>query len=163
MAESRFVYVTYIRSTPERVWQGLTDPEFTARYWGRTFETDWKKGSRYAVTQFGVRSEDPEQVVLEADPPRRLSYTWDVMGPELAAAIRLSDDVAARMAAEPRSKVTFEIEPQDDGTVRLTVVHDGFEEGSVMLEGVSDGWPRVLANLKSLLETGEATSLWPSS
>jgi uncharacterized protein YndB with AHSA1/START domain len=56
--------------------------------------------------------------------------------------------------------VTFEIEPEDDGTVRLTVIHDGFEEGSAMLENISGGWPRVLANLKTLLETGEASALW---
>jgi uncharacterized protein YndB with AHSA1/START domain/DNA-binding transcriptional ArsR family regulator len=160
MGRPEFVYVTYIRTSPERLWQALTDPGFTARYWGRTYDTDWHEGSRYAMTQSGVLVEDVGQVVLEADPPRRLSYTWHAVSAELAEVLGWSDDFAARAAAEPRSKVTFEIEPQDDGTVRLTVVHDGFEDGSAMLESVSGGWPRVLANLKTWLETGEAVPLW---
>jgi uncharacterized protein YndB with AHSA1/START domain/DNA-binding transcriptional ArsR family regulator len=160
MGRPEFVYVTYIRTTPERLWQALTDPEFTARYWGRTYDTQWVKGSGYAMTQSGARVEDPRQVVLEAEPPRRLSYTWHAVSAELADALGWSDDFVVAVTAEPRSKVTFEIEPEDDGTVRLTVIHDGFEEGSAMLENISGGWPRVLANLKTLLETGEASALW---
>ncbi len=160
MGRPEFVYVTYIRTTPERLWQALTDPEFTARYWGRTYDTSWEKGSRYGMTQSGVRVDDPEQVVLEADPPRRLSYTWHGVSPQLAGALGWSDEFCGAVTAEPRSRVTFEIEPEDNGTVRLTVIHDGFEDGSVMLESVSGGWPRVLANLKTLLETGEAVVLW---
>jgi uncharacterized protein YndB with AHSA1/START domain/DNA-binding transcriptional ArsR family regulator len=159
MARPEFVYVTYIRTTPERLWRALTDPEFTARYWGRTYETDWKKGSHYELTQSGVRVDDPEQVILEADPPRRLSYTWPAVSAELGQALGWSDDYTARIAAEPGSRVTFEIEPEEDDNVRLTVIHDGFEEGSVTLESISGGWPRVLANLKTLLETGEAEPL----
>jgi uncharacterized protein YndB with AHSA1/START domain/DNA-binding transcriptional ArsR family regulator len=160
MGRPEFVYVTYIRTTPERLWQALTTPEFTALYWGRTYDTDWEKGSRYGVTQSGVRVDDPEQVVLEADPPNRLSYTWHKVTPELAEVFGWTDEYLARASAEPRSRVTFEIEQQDEGTVRLTVVHDGFEDGSAMLESVSGGWPRVLANLKTFLETGEAEPLW---
>jgi uncharacterized protein YndB with AHSA1/START domain/DNA-binding transcriptional ArsR family regulator len=160
MGRPEFVYVTYIRTTPERLWQALTDPQFTARYWGRTYETDWKKGSVYGMTQSGARVDDPQQVVLEADPPRRLSYAWHGLSPELAEALGWSQEFLAAAAAEPRSRVTFEIEPEDDGTVRLTVIHDGFEEGSAMLESISGGWPRVLANLKTLLETGEAVAVW---
>lgn len=156
MARPEFVYVTYVRTTPERLWQALTDPSFTAQYWGMTYDTDWTKGSRYAYTQSGVRVDDPDQVVLEADPPRRLSYTWHTVSPELARARGWSDEYLAQIAAEPRSKVTFEIQPEEDNNVRLTVIHDDFEEGSAMLESVSGGWPRVLANLKTLLETGEA-------
>jgi uncharacterized protein YndB with AHSA1/START domain len=157
MGRPEFVYVAYIRTTPEHLWRALTDPEFTARYWGRTYATDWKKGSRYGLTQSGVRVDDPEQVILEADPPRRLSYTWNTFSPELAQAIGWSDEY---LAPEPRSRVSFEIEPEEDDTVRLTVIHEGFEEGSAMLESISGGWPRVLANLKTLLETGEAEPLW---
>jgi uncharacterized protein YndB with AHSA1/START domain/DNA-binding transcriptional ArsR family regulator len=159
MGTPEFVYVTYIRTTPERLWRALTDPEFTARYWGRTYDTDWKKGSRYGLTQSGIRVDDPEQMILEADPPRRLSYTWHAVSAEMAQALGWSDEFYARLAAEPRSRVTFEIEPEEDNKVRLTVIHDGFEEGSGMLESVSGGWPRVLANLKTLLETGEAEPL----
>ncbi len=160
MGRPEFVYVTYIRTAPERLWRALTEPEFTARYWGRAYDTDWKKGSHYGLTQSGVRVDDPEQVILEADPPRRLSYTWPVVSAELAQALGWSDDYIARIATEPGSRVTFEIEPEEDDSVRLTVIHDGFEEGSVMLESISGGWPRVLANLKTLLETGEAEPLW---
>ncbi len=160
MARPEFVYVTYVRTTPEALWQALTDPSFTARYWGMTYDTDWKKGSRYGLTQSGVRVDDPDQVVLEADPPRRLSYTWHTVSPELARARGWSDEYFARIAAEPRSKVTFQLQPDEDDNVRLTVIHDGFEDGSAMLESVSGGWPRVLANLKTLLETGEAQPPW---
>jgi uncharacterized protein YndB with AHSA1/START domain len=161
MGRPEFVYVTYIRATPERLWQALTDPAFTAAYWGRTYDTDWQKGSDYALTQAGVHVVDPEQVVLEADPPHRLSYTWHAVNAELALALGWSNEFLARMAAEPRSKVTFVIEPEEGDTVRLTVIHDGFDdEGSAVLESISGGWPRVLANLKSLLETGTAEPLW---
>ena len=101
-----------------------------------------------------------EQVILEADPPRRLSYTWNTFSPELAQAIGWSDEYLARIAAESRSRVSFEIEPEEDDTVRLTVIHEGFEEGSAMLQSISGGWPRVLANLKTLLESDEAEPLW---
>ena len=160
MGKPEFVYVTYIRTSPEQLWRALTAPEFTARYWGRTYDTNWKKGSLYRLTQAGVRVDDPEQVILEADPPRRLSYTWHALSPELAQALGWSDEYLARVAAEPRSRVTFEIEPEEGEQVRLTVTHEGFEEGSAMLESISGGWPRVLANLKSFLETGEAEQLW---
>ena len=155
MSRPEFVYVTYIRTTPEELWTALTEPSFTARYWGRTFDTDWKKGSTYGVTEHGVRVDDPEQVVLEADPPRRLSYTWNTFNDELGQALGWTDDYLARLAAEPRSRVTFEIEPEEGGAVRLTVIHEGFEDGSAMLQSISGGWPRVLSNLKTLLETDE--------
>ncbi len=155
MTRPEYVYVTFIRTSPERLWSALTDQAFTARYWGRTYDTDWTKGSRYSVTQSGVRVEDPEQIILEADPPHRLSYTWNTFNAELSGALGWSEEFRARIAAEPRSRVTFEIEPEGDETVRLTVIHDGFEVGSAMLESISGGWPRVLADLKTLLETGE--------
>jgi uncharacterized protein YndB with AHSA1/START domain/DNA-binding transcriptional ArsR family regulator len=154
MEAPTFVYTTYIRTTPERLWQALTEPAFTSRYWGATFRSNWKAGSTMTWEQRGVTCDDPEQVVLESEPYRRLSYTWHTFTPELAEAIRLSDDVGESIAAEPRSKVTFEIEPLGD-LVKLTVVHDGFEPGSVVASMVSEGWPPILSSLKTLLETGE--------
>src|SRR5436190_12732060 len=123
-----FVYTTYIRTTPERLWQALTDPAFTKRYWGATFDTDWQPGSAMRW-DLGVAIDDPEQVVVDADPPRRLSYTWHTMTPELAESMGMAEDAQQRIAAERRSTVTFEIEALDD-LVKLTVVHDGFEPGS---------------------------------
>jgi uncharacterized protein YndB with AHSA1/START domain len=99
--------------------------------------------------------------VLASDPPRRLSYTWHTFSPEWADAVGrrvgFTDDYMAKLAAEPRSNVTFEIEPLDD-IVKLTVVHDGFEPGSAVLDGISQGWPRILAELKTLLESGQPVS-----
>jgi DNA-binding transcriptional ArsR family regulator len=149
-----FVYTTYIRTTPERLWQALTDPAFTRRYWGAAFQSDWKVGSEMTWEQFGVTIADPAQVVLESDPYRRLGYTWHSFTPELADGLDLSEEARDRTAAEPRSKVSFEIEPLGE-LVKLTVVHDGFEPGSLVAEMVSQGWPRVLSGLKTLLETGE--------
>jgi uncharacterized protein YndB with AHSA1/START domain/DNA-binding transcriptional ArsR family regulator len=162
MHKPEFVYVTYIRTTPERLWAAITAPEFTAQYWGCTYETDWRAGSSYALQQAGVRVVDPEQRVLVSDPPRRLAYTWHSFTPELAEAFQWSDEFLATVSAEPRSTVTFDIEPEgdaDEGMVRLTVTHGGFEEGSTVLDSVSGGWPRVLANLKTMLETGSARPL----
>ena len=150
-----FVYVSYIRTTPERLWQALTEPAFTERYWGMVFRSDWKAGSRYVLHQFGLSIADDEQVVLEAEPYRRLSYTWHTITPEWAAALGLTDDARDRLAAEPRSTVTFDIEPLDDEQVKLTVVHDGLDPDGLMASLIGNGWPRVLSNLKTLLETGE--------
>jgi len=162
--ETSFVYTTYIHATPERVWQGLTDPTFTERYWrhpksgGVSYRTDWHKGSAYDVDyeQVGLVVSHPEQVVLESDPPRRLAYTWHTFTPEWAAAHGFDEVTAAAWRAEPRSKVAFDIEEAGDGVVKLTVEHDGFAPGSAVLEGVRGGWPAVLASLKTLLETGSA-------
>jgi uncharacterized protein YndB with AHSA1/START domain/DNA-binding transcriptional ArsR family regulator len=153
MAKPAFVYTTYIRSSPERLWQALTDPAFTQRYWRTSLLSDWRVGSTVTWENRGVTIEDPDQVVLEADPFTRLSYTWHTMTPELADAVGLDADVARAVASEPRSKVTFELVAQGEVT-RLTVVHDGFEEGSRMVELISGGWPQVLSDLKTLLETG---------
>ena len=155
MQKPEFVYTTYIRTTPERLWQALTDPAFTERYWGMAFETDWKTGSTMILHQKGVTVADPEQVVLEADPYRRLSYTWHTFTPEWAEALSVNEEVRAEIAVEPRSKVTFDLE-RDGDLVRLTVVHDGFEPGSKVVEMISGGWPRVVSALKTLLETGGA-------
>jgi uncharacterized protein YndB with AHSA1/START domain/DNA-binding transcriptional ArsR family regulator len=153
MEKPTFVYTTYITTTPQQLWQALTDPAFTSRYWGTAISTDWQVGSTMTWESRGVVVSDPEQVVLEAEPYRRLSYTWQTVTPEFARAVGFSDEYLARLTAEPRSKVTFEIEPAAE-MVKLTVVHEGFEPGSAMLESISGGWPKVLSSLKTLLETG---------
>jgi uncharacterized protein YndB with AHSA1/START domain len=120
------------------------------------FESDWTTGSTFTVEFHDTtKVVDPAQVILESDPPRRLSYTWHTFSPEWAAAYDVSDEDLARVAAESRSTVTFDIEPVGE-LVKLTIVHDGFDQGSQVLEGVTQGWPRILAGLKTLLETGEA-------
>jgi DNA-binding transcriptional ArsR family regulator/uncharacterized protein YndB with AHSA1/START domain len=159
-----FVYTTFIHASPERVWQGLTDPAFTTRYWrhpssrGTSLRSDWRKGSTYDVAyeEVGLVVSDPEQVVLESDPYRRLAYTWHTFTPEWAARHGMDDTTAAAWREEPRSKVAFDIEDTGAGVVKLTVVHDGFRPGSAVLQGVSTGWPAVVASLKTLLETGSA-------
>ena len=150
-----FVYVTYIRTTPELLWQALTEPAFTKRYWETTFDTDWAPGSTMTWDNHGVLISDPEQVVVESDPFHRLSYTWHSVTPELAKRFGWDDDLLAKLSVEPRSTVTFEIEPTGEGVVKLTVVHDGFAPGSAIAEMVSTGWPAVIASLKTLLETGD--------
>lgn len=155
MSKPEFVYTTGIRATPQRVWQGLTDSALTQRCWhGIVFESDWKPGSTITVRypEHDVTIADPAQVVLESDPYKRLSYTWHPFTPEWAGISGLGHELLARFAAEPRSKVTFDIEDLGD-TVELTVVHDGFEPGSAVLAAVTHGWPRFLTNLRSLLET----------
>lgn len=151
MTASEFVYTTYIKITPERLWEALTDPAFTRRYWGVSFETDWKPGSTITWHEDGLAMADPEQVVLEAEPGRRLSYMWHTFTPEWAKSVGVDEETRLKLMAEPRSTVTFEIAPAG-GTVRLTVVHTA---GETLLGMSRHGWPRVLSGLKTLLETGE--------
>jgi uncharacterized protein YndB with AHSA1/START domain/DNA-binding transcriptional ArsR family regulator len=153
MDKPEFVYTTYIRTTPETLWRALTEPTFTEQYWGLSFESDWTKGSTYSLDQKNVTVADSAQVILESDPYRRLAYTWHSFTPDWAEANSFDPADLAVMAAEPRSKVSFDIEPLGE-LVKLTVVHDGFEPGSAVLNGVSQGWPMVIARLKTLLETG---------
>ncbi len=160
--QTAFVYTTYIQETPERVWQGLTDPALMKRYWRhqkagpKTFRSDWKKGSTYQMAhdEAGLVVIGPEQVILESHPPRRLAYTWHTITPEWAAAVGMDEATAATWRAEARSKVAFDIEDVGHGVVKLTVTHDGFAPGSAVLPAISEGWPAVLASLKTLLETG---------
>ena len=148
------VFEIYIRTTPERLWQGLTDPAFTRRYWQTELHTDWAKGSPVTWNNHGVLISDPGSVVLESDPYRRLSYTWHTMTPELGEKFGWDQEFVATLASEPRSKVTFDIEPVTQG-VKLTVIHDVFEPGSTIVQMISVGWPDVISSLKTLLETGE--------
>jgi uncharacterized protein YndB with AHSA1/START domain len=156
-----FSYPIYIQATPERVWLGLTDPALMKRYWRhqrageKSFQSDWKKGSTYdmAHEEVGLVVSDPEQVILESDPYRRLAYTWHTITPEWAAEVGMDEATADAWRAEPRSNVAFDIEDVGHGVVKLTVVHDGFEPGSDVLQAISEGWPAVLSSLKTLLET----------
>jgi uncharacterized protein YndB with AHSA1/START domain len=157
-----FSFTMYILATPGQVWQGLTDPVVTRRYWrhqragGKTFRSDWKKGSTYELAhdEVGLVVRDPEQVILESVPCRRLAYTWHTFTSEWAAQVGMDEATAGAWRSEPRSMVAFDIEDTGNGVVKLTVVHDGFEAGSEVLQGISHGWPAVLSSLKTLLETG---------
>jgi DNA-binding transcriptional ArsR family regulator/uncharacterized protein YndB with AHSA1/START domain len=161
MTQTEFVYATFIKTTPEQLWEGLTAPAFTLRYWGAALQSDWQVGSP-VLWQEGADGEpqDLDQVVLESDPPRRLAYTWHNYQPGHAALFGWSDERLAELTREKRSKVTFELEPIGS-VVKLTVTHDDFEPGSEMLLAVSGlkpesgGWPEILGSLKTLLETGD--------
>lgn len=154
MGDTSFVYLSRIKTTPERLWSALTEPELTQRYWDLSFDTDWKPGSPMTWRERGGSVSDPGQQVLEYDPPRRLAYTWHTFTPEWAERAGVDEDVLALIAAEPRSKVAFDLEPGGP-TVRLMVTHDGFEPGSTVLKMISEGWPELVSSLKTLLETGE--------
>jgi uncharacterized protein YndB with AHSA1/START domain/DNA-binding transcriptional ArsR family regulator len=153
-----FVYTTYIETTPQQLWEALTSPTFTARYWSASFETDWMPGSEMVWNLHGIRIADPAQVVLESEPFRRLSYTWHTFTPELARAVKANEEVFAAAAAEPRSKATFELEPAGSA-VKLTVIHDDFAPVSKAAGLIANGWPQVLSKLKTLLETGETFAI----
>ncbi len=157
-----FDYTIYIRATPERVWQALTDPADTREYWRhqragpKTFRSEWTKGSTWDLLHedVGLVVSDPEQVILESDPPNRLAYTWHTVTPEWAVEVGMDAATAQTWRAEPRSRVDVDIEDVGHGVTRLTLVHDGFGQASEILPAVSEGWPAVLSSLKSLLETG---------
>lgn len=153
MEEPQFVYTTYIRTTPERLWQALTEPAFTRRWWQTTFETDWSVGSPMIWDNNGVVIAEPGQVVLESDPFRRLAYTWHTFTPELKE--RFGDELYDKLSSERRSRVAFTLDPVGDDMVKLTVLHDDFEPGSTAATMVRNGWPVFLSSLKTLLETGE--------
>ena len=151
-----FVYTTYIKTTPEQLWNGLTNPAFTKRYWDMEFVTDWKAGSHMTWLHKDVVLDDPAQVIVESDPYTRLSYTWHTMTPEFARHVGIDAATIAKLDNETRrqrSKATFEIEDMG-GKCKLTVIHDDFPPDSTMLTMVSTGWPAVISSLKTLLETG---------
>jgi uncharacterized protein YndB with AHSA1/START domain len=152
VTKPEFLYVSYIRTTPELLYRALTERAFMERYWGVVVQSSWEVGSAITWEKNGLLQSDPRQLVLEADPPRRLSYTWHAITPEWTS--WLSDEQCRQAAGEPLSRVTFELEPRGE-LVKLTVLHDQFESGSVVAQMVSVGWPMVISSLKSLLETGE--------
>jgi len=142
MARSTFVYVSYIRTTPEKLWSALTDAEFIQQYWfGMRAECRWTPGSPWKLVAPGGQVFDAGEI-LEADPPRRLVIRWKHRNkPELEA--------------EGDSRCTMELEPSG-GDVKLSITHTIERESSKLIEAVSGGWPKVVSNLKSLLETGTA-------
>jgi uncharacterized protein YndB with AHSA1/START domain len=142
---SKFSYVTYIRTSPEKLWAALTKPEFTRQYWfGVTLETDWKAGSPWKmVFPDGTVSDKGE--IVESDPPRRLVLRWQ-------------HQLDPAMTAEGFTLCTFDIEAKGD-SVRLSVVHEIDRDNARVIGAVSGGWPMVLAGLKSLLETGQPLDL----
>jgi uncharacterized protein YndB with AHSA1/START domain len=141
MARSTFVYVTYIRTTPEKLWSALTtDVEFMKQYWfGVHCQSQWKPGSSWKMVYTDGTISDAGEI-LEAEPPRRLVIRWQHQNkPELKA--------------EGDSRCTLELEPTGSA-VKLSIVHTIEREPSKFIEAVSGGWPKIMSNLKSLLETG---------
>ena len=136
-----FVYVSFIRTTPERLWAALTDPAFISQYWfGMTVASGWKAGSPWSLTFTDGRVADDGEI-LEAEPPKRLVIKWqNQWNPELKL--------------EGPSRCSFEIEPEGEA-VKLTVTHSMDRPASKFINAVSGGWPKILSNLKSLIETGE--------
>lgn len=136
----RFVYVTYIRTTREKLWDALTQPEFTRAYWwGAWHECDWQAGSPWQLMSPDGRVNCSGEV-LESDRPRRLVLSW-------------RNEYKPELTAEGHSRATFALE-QAGKTVKLTVTHEMDRDASKLIEAVAHGWPMVLASLKSLLETG---------
>ncbi len=140
MDKPQFVYVVYVSTTPEKLWNALIDPKMTAQYWQHENVSDWRPGSKWEHRRADeARTLDLVGKVVECVPPRRLVLTWAFPADE--------------GREEKHTRVTFDIEPVR-GVVRLTVTHDRLEAGSNMLEGITAGWPKVLSSLKSLLELG---------
>ncbi|MFD9723728.1 SRPBCC family protein [Streptomyces sp. NPDC059072] len=154
MSDSAITYTVYIQADPARVWQALTEPAFTRRYWGLSFETDWAVGSVMDWVERGARTSDPEQVVLGCVPDRLLSYTWHTFTPQWAASAGIGEELRAELAGEPRTKVTYEIEPVGDTLARLTILHEGFAPGGTLIGMCGRAWPMLASSLKTLLETG---------
>ncbi|HEX2710635.1 MAG TPA: SRPBCC family protein [Candidatus Acidoferrales bacterium] len=139
-AQSSFVYVTFIRTTPERLWSALTTNEFMKEYWfGVQFKTEWKAGAHWEMLYPDGRVTDSGEIV-EFDPPKRLVLKW-------------RNEYKPELKAEGYARCVIELEPVAEA-VKLTVTHTMERAESKLIEAVSGGWPRILSNLKSLLETG---------
>jgi uncharacterized protein YndB with AHSA1/START domain/DNA-binding transcriptional ArsR family regulator len=140
-----FVYVTYIESTPEKVWHALTDADLTAEYWGHSNVSDWQVGSAWEHQRTdGTGAADGVGTVVESVEPKRLVFTWGAPGEE---------------RADGPSRVTFDIEPYVE-IVRLTVTHENLADEAERDESAA-GWAAVLSNLKSILETGHTLPQTP--
>jgi uncharacterized protein YndB with AHSA1/START domain len=149
MARSTFVYVCYIRTTPEKLWSALTDAEFMKQYWfGVHCESQWTAGSSWKMMSGDGQISDAGEIV-EAEPPRRLVIRWQ-------------NQFKPELKAEGDSLCTMELEQQAGGAaVKLSITHTIEREPSKFIAAVSGGWPKVISNLKSLLETGSAVLLEP--
>lgn len=140
MARSTFMYVTYIRTTPEKLWAALTDVEFMKQYWfGMHCESEWTPGSAWKMVSPDRGITDSGEIV-EADPPRRLVIRWQ-------------HQMLQELKAEGASLCTIEMEPSD-GAVKLSITHSIERDPSKLIAAVSGGWPQILSNLKSFMETG---------
>jgi len=137
MEKPKLVHVTFIAATPERVWEALTDPDQTARYWGHRNVSDWAKGDSWQHERLDGSGSDGGGTILEIDPPRRLAHTWG--------------DLEDADHPDRLSRVTYDIEPVNDA-VRLTVTHENLLPEQ--LSDTQEGWALVLSSLKSYLETG---------
>jgi len=138
---SRFVYVTYIRTTQQKLWSALTSAEFVRQYWlGVRIDAEWKRGGSWKLSFADGRLADSGEIV-EFEPPSRLAIRWH-------------HQLMPELKAEGWSLCTMELEPNGPA-VKLTVTHSLEREGSKFIAAVSGGWPQILSNLKSLLETGE--------
>jgi uncharacterized protein YndB with AHSA1/START domain len=138
---SQFVYVTFIRATPAKLWEALTQPQFIRQYWFATnIECDWKQGSPWKMASPDGTLTDTGEIV-EIDPPRRMVIRW-------------RHEWMPELKAEGASRCTIELEPVDRA-VKLTITHEIERSESKLITAVSGGWPVILSNLKSLLETGE--------
>jgi uncharacterized protein YndB with AHSA1/START domain len=141
LSASKFVYVTFIRTTPEQLWSALTTPEFTKQYWfGMHCESEWKAGSSWRLMFQDGRVADSGEIV-EAERPKRLVIKW-------------RNEFRPEIKAEGYSRCTIDLEPTGQA-VKLTITHEMDRTGTQFIEAVSGGWPRIISNLKSLLETGE--------
>lgn len=147
---ARFVYVLYIRTRPEKLWDALTQPDFTKRYWAETWqESGWKTGSSWKLMLPDGRVGDTGKI-LHADSPRRLEIQWGV-------------DFIPELKAEGPTRVTYELEPVGE-SVKLTFTQESPVKDSKVIDMMSTGWPHLFASMKSLLETGEPlieTTKWP--
>jgi uncharacterized protein YndB with AHSA1/START domain len=139
---SKFVYVTYIRTTPERLWSALTDSDFVPQYWlGVRAEAEWKMGGAWRLIYPDGRVTDTGEIVT-FEPPKRLGIHW-------------RNEFRPELKEEGWSLCTMELEPVGEA-VKLTVTHSIERENAKLIDAVSGGWPQILSNLKSLLETGSA-------
>jgi uncharacterized protein YndB with AHSA1/START domain len=144
MTENSFVYVTYIATTPEKLWEALTSSEYSEQYFfGSSIQSDWQEGSELTYSRNGHVSDYGK--ILKIERNRVLSFTWTYVG----------DGVEGKLP----SRVTFELKPLK-GTVKLTLRHEDLQPGDLVdrddtFEGLNNGWPAIISNLKSLLETGK--------
>jgi uncharacterized protein YndB with AHSA1/START domain len=150
MAESQFVYVTFIRTTVEKLWRALIEPEFTRQFWFDTIqESEWKPGASWRILKPDGNPSDSGEVI-EIEPPRKLVLKW-------------RNEMFPEMTAEGYSRLTYELEQKGE-IVKLTLTHTMEKAESKYIKAVAGGWPIILASLKTLLETGESlkdTRRWP--
>ena len=149
MADSKFIYVTYIRTTAEKLWQALLEPEFTRQYWmATTHESEWKPGASWLIRFADGRVADSGEIV-EIDPAKRLVLKW-------------RHEIIPALTAEGYSRMSYDLEEQGDA-VKLTLTHTMDVSESKFIQAVSSGWPIILSSLKSLLETGEPLEMTKKS